>query len=379
MTKIVLLTRSLDIGGAEIQLVNLAVGLTNQGLNIRVAEFYGGGILESRLKRLGVSVISLKKMGRWDFIVFGFKFFRLVYSFQPDIIYSFLTGPNLCAAIGKIAYPKVRLFWGARASAPDQTLRSADRFVKVAFRLAKQISMIPEKIILNSNSSFNYHVKTGFKRNKLVVIPNGIDLTRYRYCPDDGQAIRLSLGIEQDAFLIGIVARLDPIKGHDTFLQAAGQFIAKYHKIKFVVVGSGEPSYERRLKELGKAMGLEGCLLWIDQTNELVGIYNALDIYTLTSRSESFPNTLGEAMACGTPCVSTDVGDCRSIVGDTGIIVKADDVGGLVSAWETIYFRRDKREHQKPCQSAISRIATRYSLETMVERSIIEFGIDRQS
>ena len=379
MTKIVLLIRSLNIGGAEVQLANLAGGLSNRGLDLRVVVFYDGGLLEARLEELGVTVVSLKKKGRWDFIVFGYKFLRFVYIFRPDIIYSFLTGPNLCSVIGKLAYPKAKIFWGARASVPDQTLRSGDIFVDIAFRLSKQLSAIPEKIILNSNSSLDYHVKTGFEKKKLVVIPNGIDLSRYRYSPEDGHAIRLSWGLRQDAFLIGVVGRLDPIKGHDTFLQAARRFVDKHHKVQFVIVGSGETSYKNRLKVLENTMRLEDCLLWIDETDELTGIYNALNIYTLTSRSESFPNTLCEAMACGTPCVTSDVGDCRSIVGDTGIIVKAGDVGGLVSAWEAIYLRQDSRHYKKPCQNSISRISTHYSLEKMVEQSIIQFDFDRRT
>jgi glycosyltransferase involved in cell wall biosynthesis len=123
------------------------------------------------------------------------------------------------------------------------------------------------------------------------------------------------------------------MKDHPNFLQAAALVSQKVNKIKFVCVGTGTESYAQKLLTLTAELSLTEKVIWAGARSDMLAVHNALDIAVLTSvNGEGFPNVIGEAMACGTPCIATDVGDSAWIVDDLGTIVPPQNPAALAEA-----------------------------------------------
>lgn len=317
--KIIFLIRSLNYGGAEQQLVILAQGLVELGHRVMVATFYSGDQLENDLRYSGVHVTTLNKQSRWDVLGFLWRLISLIRHERPDILHGYLPVPNLLTVLLKPLFSCIRVVWGVRASNMD--LSRYDWLARVVFRLECFFSRFADLIIVNSNSGRNYHLKHGFPENKMVVVPNGIDTERFVHDTEARHRVRKEWGITDNEKLIGIVARLDPMKDHPTFLKAASSLAKERDDVHFICVGDGPEPYKSELKRLSCELGLESKLIWADTRRDMPAVYNAIDILTSSSYGEGFPNVIGEAMACGVPCVVTDVGDSALIVGNTGIVV----------------------------------------------------------
>lgn len=359
---IIFLTRSLNYGGAERQLVALAKGLHSRGHSVLVAVFYSGGPLEKDLRDSGVPVNSLNKLGRWDVFPFLWRFVRLVRHEKLDILHGYLPMPNLLTVLLKPLFPRVRMVWGVRASNMD--LNQYDRLSRVVFRLECFFSRFADLIIVNSNAGRDYHFKHGFPEGKMVVVPNGIDTERFIPDTEARHRVRREWGIADNENLIGIIARLDPMKDHRIFLKAASLLAKGRDDVRFVCVGDGPEPYKSELKKLSHELGLEGKLIWAGTHQDMPAVYNAIDIVTSSSSfGEGFPNVIGEAMACGVPCVATDVGDSALIVGDAGVVVPPKNPERLASGLRALL--------EKGCadggEKARSRIIEHFSLNSMVQ------------
>lgn len=357
-TSVLFIVRSLYYGGAERQLVTLARGLLKRGFKIKVAVFYSGGPLEKPLREAGVEICLLQKYGRWDVGHFLYKFIRLIRKNKPDILYSYLDGPNILAALVKPIFGASKIIWGIRASYVD--LSKYDWLANIVFHASRWVSDFPDLILVNSNAGKLYYIERGYPKDKITVILNGID-TRLFYNDKVGRGrMREEWEIEDDCLLIGIVGRLDVMKDHVTFIEAASRFLGKGHSqlVQFVCIGDGDPLYLEELRRYATKLGLRRELSWIGARHDMRAVYSALDIVTSTSYGEGFPNVVGEAMACGIPCVVTNVGDSAHIVGDTGMVVSTKNPDAVVRAWWNV----------------IERINTqgRYSIAKVVRDRIVE-------
>lgn len=204
----------------------------------------------------------------------------------------------------------------------------------------------------------------------MVVVHNGIDINTFKPNPIKGLRLRKKLGLKAKDFVIGYAARLDPIKNHPTFLRAVKIFIGKFPKTKFLIVGGGDKKYANKLKLMGENLGIDNNIIWIGASDSMNHFYNAIDILTLTSTSEGFPNVIGEAMACGKPCVTTDVGDCALIVGKDGITVLINSHIALSTGWEEMV-KRLKTDLELPDRCR-QKIVTNFNRKVLVNRFLTE-------
>ena len=173
--------------------------------------------------------------------------------------------------------------------------------------------------------------------------------------------------VKATAVLIGIIGRIDPMKGHSVFLQAAARLDSL--RLRFVVVGDGPQEYRQQLAELGRSLGLDNRLVWAPGRQNVTQVYNALDICCSASIfGEGFPNVVGEAMACGVPCVVTDVGDSAWVAGAGGLTVIPKDCNALSETLARIS-RLSNEERSALGQQARKRIIENFSVETMVRRT----------
>ena len=322
--RIAFLIRSLNAGGAERQLATLARGLKQRGHNVTVLMFYESNTpLERSLVEADVRLVTLGKKGRWD--IFGFLY-RLYWHLRrepPDILHGYLVVANILVTLMAPLLRGTGIVWGVRASEMD--LSHYDWLARATFRLSCWLSHFPDLIIANSEAGRRYHSASGYPPEKIAVVCNGIDTDYFVRDQAAGRSIRIEWGIADGSPLIGLVARLDPIKDHATFLRAAALLISEIPTVRFACVGDGSFEYRTQLTDLTRTLGLMSRITWAGDRTDLPAIYSALDLAVLSSRGEGFPNVLAEAMACGVRVVATDVGDTADIIGSLGTVVPSGD------------------------------------------------------
>ena len=363
--RVVFLVRSLNYGGVERQLVILAKSMDKTRFEPVVVCFYGGGPLESELVQAGIRVIALGKHSRWDVVGFLWRLSRTIGELKPDVLHGYLPVPNFLAALLKLFYPTMRVVMGVRTSGKD--LARYDWTFRASFWLERFFTGLADLVILNSQAGKTAYVKKGFRPDKMMVISNGIDTGVYSPNREIGRALREEWGVPATAVLIGIIGRLDPMKGHAVFLQAAARLESS--RLRFVAVGDGSPAYRQQLVDIGSSLGLANRLVWAPSRRDVARVYNALDICCSASLfGEGFPNVVGEAMASGIPCVVTDVGDSAWVAGAGGLTVVPNDCDALSETLARIS-RLTNEERSALGQQARKRIVENFSVEVMVRRT----------
>ncbi len=363
--RILLLTRSLGLGGAERQLVMLARGLSHGGHHVAVAVFYPGGAFEEELRSDGILVHDLGKRGRWDTLPFVARLARAVRAERPDVVLT-SNGANLFAALLKPLFPSVKMVWAVRSAMDD--LGAYDWLMRAAPRLESLASPLADAIFANSHAARRQAVANGMNGAKIVVIPNGIDCERFRPDPVAGRRLREEWAIPADARLVGVVARLDPVKNHRTFLEAASRVASARPDVRFVCVGGGKPAYRLALERLASELALAPRLTWAGERKVTNAVYGALDVAVLSSDAESFPNAVAEAMACGKPVVVTNAGDMPVIVGDTGIVVPPREPTSLARGILQLLERTESPASTLPIRTR-ARIEREFSVQLLVDRT----------
>ncbi|MFO0700472.1 MAG: glycosyltransferase [Nitrospira sp.] len=326
--KICFLVPRLTYGGSERQMVVLAKGLHARGHDVVVVGYYSGGPLQKDLRDAGIRIRSTNKCGRWDVRNFLFRLIKIMREERPDILYCALT--ELVAMILKRVFPRTKVVWTIRASNLD--LRNYDWLTRVYFKLECRLSRFADAIISNSHAGRDYHLALGYPAERTVVIPNGIDTEWFR--PDLGARhhVRSEWGIQDHEQVIGIVGRLDPVKDHPTFLHAASLLALKRKHLRFVCMGEGPATYRESLHQLTRSLKLTEHVIWLNGRSDMPNVYNALDLLVSSSISEGLSNVIAEALACGIPCVVTNVGDSAWVVGSSGMIVPPKDPEVLADA-----------------------------------------------
>ncbi len=363
-----LLIRDLGYAGAQRQLVALAKGLDPRGFDVTVFCFYGGP-LKQELEAAGVRVVCLEKRHRWDMPGFLWRFARALRAAQPEVLYSFLAESNLLAALMKPLLPRTRLVWGLRDSETDAALYGW--LGRLVFALGRLLSKWPDLIIANSHSGARYYTAQGYPKENLTVVPNGIDAHRFQPDRQARVKIRRELGIQDDETLFGIVGRLSPMKDYATFLHAASTLPGS---CRFLCIGGGSGEYATAMQALAGKLGLGSQVIWSPPRGDMPEVFNALDALVSSSAfGEGFSNVTGEAMACGTPCIVTDVGDSASLVGETGFSVPPKQPKTLAAAMRQ-FLAFDPVQRADLRLKARERIEQNFTLAAMVEHTAAHLG-----
>ena len=363
------LTRSLNYGGCERQLVALAKGLHHRGQALTVATFYPEGALQRELLEAHVPTIAVGKRSRWHVLGFLFRLVRLVRSTRPAVLHTYLGSANVLGVLLKLVVPSMKIVWGVRASNMD--LSRYGRLDRILFWVERRLSQYADVIIANSHAGLAYGASQGFPQEKIIVVPNGIDTERFSPRPDFSTTIRRNWDIPTDTAVIGLIGRLDPMKGHREFLNAAALLLRNHTRVHFVCVGDGPPVMVAELSDLAISLGIHRDVTWATSTSAIEHVYGAMDIVTSCSTyGEGFSNVIGEAMACERICVATDVGDAKRILGDTGYVVPAGDATALATAWiRALNLSDDERRIHG--RAARERIVKHFALDRMITEAAL--------
>jgi glycosyltransferase involved in cell wall biosynthesis len=366
MIRVVFVLRAPEIGGAERQLVELVRGLDPQRFQTTVLPFYPGGALRRDLEDIpGITIRDLGKTSRWDIVSFLGRLRREVRAARADVVYGCLTVANEAALVaGRLEH--ARVVWRLGAAFRDWSLY--DWTARPLFRLGKHLSRFPDRIVINSHAGMEYHRAQGYDVSRMQVIPNGFDTDRFTRRVDAGAAVRRELGIDPDEVVVGMAARLDPIKNHPLFLDAAARVAQRHPRVRFVCVGGGAGELRDKLEQTARDSGLGNRILWTGSRNDMAAMYSAFDVHCLCSYGESLPNAVGESMACEVPNVVTDVGDAARLIGDTGQAVPSDDREALARAIEAAILAPPDERRARGAR-ARQRIVSEYRTSLLASRT----------
>jgi len=227
--------------------------------------------------------------------------------------------------------------------------------------------IIPRKIVSCAQRASEEHIQLGYNANKICLIPNGYNLNDFTPDIDAGENLRNLLGLNRSDKVIGFVARFDPMKDHQNLFVALCKLRERGITPKCILVGTGMTIDNQKITHLLNKFSLMDQVILLGRRNDIPAVMNALDFHVLSSSSEAFPNVLAEAMACGTPCISTDVGDAASILGSVGKVVPCRDPSALATAIESMFVEVDSDGWRERCYAARSHVERNFSMEQMLD------------
>lgn len=365
--KLCFIVTGLSVGGAELILLRLISKLNRDEFAPSLISLASDGPLVDRFRRLGIEVHSVEiPESRWSLSGLG-RLVRLIRKLDPDLIQGWMYHANLAAQIAKTAGRlRAPVVWNIRGIHTD--LRNERFSTAATIWLGARLSYLAKIVINNSHVSVAAHRQhLGYSESNVVVIPNGFDTEEYRPSSDARARLRATLGLTSDARVVGHVARLHPMKDHIALLRAAALLLRHEDNVHFVLMGEGVDS-SSQLSSLAEALGIRSHVHFLGRQESVAPLLPGCDLVTLTSAyGEAFPNALGEAMACGVPCVTTNVGDSAHIVGSTGAVVQPKDIAGLARHWrEFLDLPVDVLAERG--RQARDRILKEFSVESMVSR-----------
>lgn len=362
---ILFVARSLDRGGAERYLTSLAIGLRGRGHDVRIAVFYGGGAFESEAWSADVEVVDLRKSGRWDVVGFGARLVALEREYRPDVVYGVLTIPSMLSLSARWSV-RSRVVWGVQNTGYDAV--ATDWLDRVTGRFEVMVARRADMVVANSESGRLHLLRRGMPAEKIAVIPNGVDTDVFSPDRAARSRLRAEVGVGANERLIGIVGRIDPVKDHVSFLEAAAVVSSQRSDVRFVVVGDGPEHLVTELRGRAEAIGIAQFTTWLGSRDDIPAVMSALDVLVSSSVSEGMPNVLVEGMACGVPCVVTDVGDSAAAIDTTGAVCPPGDVGALAAGISDV-LQRLEADDVGIRDAARARVLAEYTIEMLVART----------
>ena len=359
---VVHLITDLQRGGAERMLQRL-VSHREAALRHTVISLQDEGAYGPAMRDAGVAVHCLGMRPGLPSPAALWQLIGLLRRLRPDVLQTWLYHADLMGSIaGRLAGIRA-IVWNIRCSAME--MAAYGRSTAWVLRTLVRLSRWPVLVVANSRAGIADHRNLGYRPRQWGYIPNGFDLTEWRPDAAARTELRVLLGVPADRLLVGMVARLDPQKDHATFLVAAAAVALARPDVAFVLIGRGVtprmPPFVRALAE----PPLHDRLHFLGENESVERLMPGLDLLALTSAwGEGFPNVVGEAMACGVPCVVTQVGDAASIVGEAGLSVPVGDADGLASAILQLLALDEAARHRLGA-AARARIGANYSIEAV--------------
>jgi len=292
-----------DIGGAERCLWELARAMKRRGHEVYACALSGRGPVGEWLARDGVPVTYLDAKGKYDATCI-FRLASLLRRQRVDVFHSFLFHANF---MGRIA---ARL---ARVPVSIGSIRVAEKRRRSHLALDRlTIGLVDMEVAVSESVAAFSREVARIPANKLTVIGNAVDVERFQRAPRG--TLRRSLGVGDDAFLIGFVGRLETQKGLDILLEAFTRVRSEIPHARLIVVGAGRE--ETQLRSLAREIDLGDSAIFLGWRSDIPEILADLDLLAAPSRWEGMSNVILEALAAGVPVVATDVQGTREALGD---------------------------------------------------------------
>lgn len=359
--RVLQLIDGLNIGGAEVLLRDLCSGLLKRGFAVAVGYSTPGPIIQD-LQAQGIEPVFLPRLARVDPLRYGMGLIRLILAFHPHVVHTHLFKSDFH---GRMA--------AALCKTPVviSTLHNNDPWARhwlfgplyglTARRAARLIAVSQE--VNDFHARFS-HIPSG----KIITIPNGVDVERFRFDPAARAQVRSSFGMSADTPLVGIIGRLKPQKDHTAFLTAAAEIARQVRGVRFLVVGDGPLRGE--LENQARGLGLEQAVVFCGLRGDIPAILSALDVLVLSSRWEGLPINLLEGMAAGRAVVTTNISGILDVVeaGVSALVVEPGIPSALAQACVGLLQDADRRAELGA--AALERVRARFSIQAMIDRTV---------
>jgi glycosyltransferase involved in cell wall biosynthesis len=363
---IVHIITGLNNGGAEAVLYRL---VTNDSMHKHlIISLMDMGKYGPMLQKKGIDVLCLN-IPKGKLTVSGvIKLWKALREHKPDVVQTWMYHADLIGGIvAKVAGVR-KIVWGIHHTelVPGESSNSTIIISRICAKLS---SIVPKNIICCAERAVTVHSELGYNNNKMVVIGNGYELDHFTPNKSLGIDKRKDLNLSNQ-LLLGMVGRFDSLKDHKNLLQALAILKNKELIFKCLLVGPNMDEKNDQLMAWVEENNLRDNLLLLGPRADIPALMNALDIHILSSLSEGFPNVLAEAMACGTPCITTDVGDAGLIVGRTGWVVPPKDSRALSVAIQQAFLEIEESPKAWGERKLASRqhIEKNFSIETMIKK-----------
>jgi glycosyltransferase involved in cell wall biosynthesis len=350
----------LNTGGAELMLKRIV--LNSSHAQHEVVSLTSLGVVGKSLESQDIKVHA---MGLTIYNFFNI-FLRLVYYLhktKPDTVQTWMYHSDLFGGTAARLSGVRRVIWNIRNTEIPQKAFSTTGLI---IRLCALFShFVPDKIICCANTAMTRHVQLGYSREKIVVIPNGfsVNISRPDTIPDE--ASRKLLQIHDDNIVIGMIGRYDYLKGYDILARAASQLLRDSRKnIIFLCAGRNVEWSNLALTSIIYRLNLQKNFRLVGEVRDVQAYLSLMNIFCLSSRSEGFPNVVGEAMLASLPCVVTDVGDAATIVGNEGLVVPPNNHLALAEALR-YFINLDATERVSIGSRGRARIIERYDIKAI--------------
>ncbi len=317
------------------------------------------------LSKLGIKVYCLN-MNFFSFNKF-FYLIKLLRVLSPDLVQTWLVHSDLIGSIAARFAGIKNIIWNIRYSKLE--IGKAKLFTILITKLLSKLSFyIPKLIVVVSRNAKSFYKKEGYSKEKLTYIPNGYDLSILRPNKFKKKKFKIKNKIKKNSILIGKVARYDPKKDHLNLIRALSLIKLKNLNFFCILIGKDVNKKNNNLTSEIKKLKLSNSINLMGQHDNISEVMNGLDINILSSSyGEGFPNVVAESMACGTPCIVTDVGDAAFIVGKTGWIVPPNNSMKLAKAIEKAIVEYGTKKWEKKTEMARIRVEKNFDISRMIK------------
>ncbi len=327
--KIIHVINSLNKGGAEGNLYRLCKYQKNKyghKINIIILTLIDNGFYEIYMKKFGIKVLTLglKKNDSIFEIIKKFWIFRkIIFKLQPDVIQSWMYHSNLITFFSPRQF-RQKIIWNIR-----HTKLSVNFSKKITIMISIICGIlswiIPKKIIYCSKQSSSFHEKNHFySKYKTKFIENGFSDKTFFSSFQKRLLFRRKYKINDSDIMLGFAGRYTKEKNIKSLLIAFSKIIKKYDNVFLFLAGKDINNQNSELQFIIKKYNIDKKIFLLDEQKNLLDFYNGIDLFLLTSHTESFPNVIAESMLCETPVVTSDVGSASNIVGECGFVMDSN-------------------------------------------------------
>jgi glycosyltransferase involved in cell wall biosynthesis len=348
--------------GAEKQLVLLARGFQQAGIDTHVAVLTHTGPYEADLRAAGVTVHLIEKRGKLDVRAYG-RLKELIGKLSPDVVQTFLFAANAYGRQAALAAGVARVFGGERC---------VDKWKSWLHNLMdRHLAARSERIVANSTGVRDFYVSRGIPAEKLAVIPNAVEPAVPS--PVSREQLLAELGLPGDARLIGAVNRLWPQKRVKDLIWAADLLKVVRDDVHLLIIGVGP--HRHRLERYRDQVRIADRVHFLGHRDDVPRLMPHFDCLWLASAYEGMPNAVMEAMACGIPVVASDISGNRDLVihGETGYLVPIGDRAAM--ARHTNRLLDDAVLAARLGEAGRQRVLTEFSVSKLIERYRELYGL----
>lgn len=358
MIRVTHVITSLDVGGAQRMLVKLLERIDRARFESSVATLVGGGALTARVSETGAEVHDLRMRPRVPDPRGVLRLRRILRRERPHVVQTWLYHADLVGTLAAAGLGLPALAWNLRCT-------HHSGFVP---RLCALLSRFPDLIVSNSEAGRTSHAAIGYRPRRWELVPNGFDLEAFAPDVSARSSLRAELGLEPDAVLAGVVARWHPMKNVEGVLDVAGRLAEELGELHFVLVGEGLSHAEPAFRAAYERHGSPGNVRALGPRADIPRLMAGFDfLLSVSTFYEGFPNVLGEALACGTPCVTTPIGDSAEVVGPAGSVLSGTDADALVDGVRAMACL-SPGERQELGRLGRLRMKQRFDLDDVVQR-----------